>query len=287
MKRLICDKAQTGLGKARLKGFTLIELLVVIAIIAILAAILFPVFARARENARRASCQSNLKQIGLGIMQYTQDYDERMPALVANTNPWYGWVQLTQPYIKSYQLFQCPSESTAGSKDIVQVWANAYYPTRDQGMDQANHTDYWYNKFAGDPPGAYAQGSAISQMQQPSVGILVGELDPTRATPSGGNNVNGMQINAVFPKWTSGAAGESCSTGIVGEVAPGDANCSDDVLLDRSNKAGKRHLEGANYLFADGHVKFQKLSQIYAPGTSYARSGGSPTMRLYDYWANF
>src|SRR5690349_4775228 len=60
-------------------GFTLIELLVVIAIIALLAAILFPVFARARENARRASCQSNLKQIGLGIMQYTQDYDDRLP----------------------------------------------------------------------------------------------------------------------------------------------------------------------------------------------------------------
>src|SRR4028118_1248712 len=96
------------------KGFTLIELLVVIAIIAILAAILFPVFARARENARRASCQSNLKQIGLGVMQYTQDYDELMP------RPWYGtsatdtdpkWVDVIQPYVKSTQLFTCPSDS--------------------------------------------------------------------------------------------------------------------------------------------------------------------------------
>ena len=67
-----------GIKRSHL-GFTLIELLVVIAIIAILAAILFPVFARARENARRASCMSNLKQIGLGLMQYTQDYDEKYP----------------------------------------------------------------------------------------------------------------------------------------------------------------------------------------------------------------
>ncbi|MDH7569634.1 MAG: prepilin-type N-terminal cleavage/methylation domain-containing protein, partial [Armatimonadota bacterium] len=65
--------------RRRERGFTLIELLVVIAIIAILAAILFPVFARARENARRSNCASNLKQIGMGIRQYSQDYDERLP----------------------------------------------------------------------------------------------------------------------------------------------------------------------------------------------------------------
>ena len=105
-------------------AFTLIELLVVIAIIAILAAILFPVFARARENARRSSCQSNLKQIGLGILQYTQDYDESPPTY--NALGVGGWVNLVQPYIKSYQLFQCPSEST----DYTSA---------------ANVTDYAYN----------------------------------------------------------------------------------------------------------------------------------------------
>ena len=96
----------------RRKGFTLIELLVVIAIIAILAAILFPVFARARENARRASCQSNLKQIGLGVLQYTQDYDEKYPLSVtrpAVSADQESWRYTVQPYVKSNQLFDCPS----------------------------------------------------------------------------------------------------------------------------------------------------------------------------------
>ena len=107
------------------KGFTLIELLVVIAIIAILAAILFPVFARARENARRTSCQSNLKQIGLGMLQYSQDYDERtVPLFYAGNGGSQYWSHLTisggydvskgllQPYMKSTQIIDCPSAST-------------------------------------------------------------------------------------------------------------------------------------------------------------------------------
>ena len=91
------------------RAFTLIELLVVIAIIAILAAILFPVFARARENARRASCISNIKQIMLGVMQYTQDYDERVPGSSANNTR--GIYTYLEPYLKSEQIFVCPSES--------------------------------------------------------------------------------------------------------------------------------------------------------------------------------
>ena len=100
------------------RGFTLIELLVVIAIIALLAAILFPVFARARENARKSSCQSNLKQIGMGIMQYVQDADESMPIARSGLNingtevagaPWHAAIF---PYVKSVQLFKCPSFSS-------------------------------------------------------------------------------------------------------------------------------------------------------------------------------
>ena len=97
------------LKSPRLPGFTLIELLVVIAIIAILAAILFPVFGRARENARRASCLSNQKQIGLAMMQYIQDSDDRFMVAEDDADAPYTWFAPLLAYIKSEQLFKCPS----------------------------------------------------------------------------------------------------------------------------------------------------------------------------------
>ena len=121
------------------KGFTLIELLVVIAIIAILAAILFPVFARARENARRSSCQSNLKQLGLGFIQYTQDYDEKLPDTGEISNaPVGSWVPgggvttatpcaaelgALYPYVKSTQIYICPSD-VDGKKKLLSYSMN-------------------------------------------------------------------------------------------------------------------------------------------------------------------
>jgi len=92
----------------RRHGFTLIELLVVIAIIAILAAILFPVFARAREKARQTSCLNNMKQMGTAMMMYMQDYDERF---VYTTDDW-RWYSLLYPYVMNRQIFKCPSMGT-------------------------------------------------------------------------------------------------------------------------------------------------------------------------------
>ncbi|MBW3636538.1 MAG: DUF1559 domain-containing protein, partial [Armatimonadetes bacterium] len=130
------------------KGFTLIELLVVIAIIAILAAILFPVFGRARENARRSSCQSNLKQIGLGMKQYVQDYDEKFPlainkaaadATVEELRT--GWAIQAQPYLKSAQIFQCPSEVNPPGGTDPSVATTSYTA----GYGSRGYSDYWYN----------------------------------------------------------------------------------------------------------------------------------------------
>ncbi len=100
---------------SRPTAFTLIELLVVIAIIGILAAILFPVFARARENARRTSCLSNMKQIGLGTMMYAQDHDEWLPIGARRRIIWGArgtWRSFLQPYVKNTQVFRCPSDDT-------------------------------------------------------------------------------------------------------------------------------------------------------------------------------
>ena len=161
------------------KAFTLIELLVVIAIIAILAAILFPVFARARENARRSSCQSNLKQIGLGVLQYTQDYDETFP-LHNGSSSVTGFFVIMQPYIKSVQIYQCPSETTNPAPNPASI----------------GYTDYAYNVALG-----YASGAPrplpISVLTQSALTVLV--LDE-RTGP-------GDKYSAGYGLSTSGAAG--------------------------------------------------------------------------------
>ncbi len=130
-------------------AFTLIELLVVIAIIAILAAILFPVFARARENARRSSCQSNEKQIGIAQLQYLQDYDEKYMVQDETTTPKYLWFTPLQPYIKSLQVFRCPSATDTQHSSTITDPTNPNYTPSDyvangffaRGTSQAAFSD--------------------------------------------------------------------------------------------------------------------------------------------------
>ena len=124
------------------KGFTLIELLVVIAIIAILAAILFPVFARAREKARQSACQSNLKQIGLALKMYTQDYDETNLRMYFGTGSMaYRWHQAVQPYMKSTDMFRCLT-----SGQLVDPYSGLYmcYGMNSFNFDANPATSFWY-----------------------------------------------------------------------------------------------------------------------------------------------
>lgn len=215
-------------------GFTLIELLVVIAIIAILASILFPVFARARENARRASCTSNVKQIMLGIMQYTQDNDEKFPILYSyNTDDvlehvWYIGIQ---PYVKSAQLFKCPSDSSTTVSHLTDAVISP----------EGFVVSYGANERAFTWP---ALGRVISQATfvAPSLTVMVsdaGLVPDSDGTVHSTSPVRdgGMRLLA---EPTSGIAGNIHLTG-----------------------PSQRHLETGIVGFADGHVKALRPNKWY------------------------
>ena len=229
-------------------AFTLIELLVVIAIIAILAAILFPVFARARENARRSSCQSNLKQIGLGMIQYTQDYDEFYPVAfhrTSGTNNYQsnanetGWAWDVQPYIKSVQVFHCPSVGTE------QVWP----ASATTGQSIVGATDYAYNRNIG------FQAPAVTFPTPPTPSAANGSVNQATLTYVS----NTLMVYHFVPNGTgSSTPGNTC-------VGPTQA-----AQIDSGGVGNCRiHLEGSNYLFADGHVKWYKgTTDIYSVAVS-------------------
>lgn len=241
-------------SKKQRSGFTLIELLVVIAIIAILAAILFPVFGRARENARRSSCASNLKQIGLGVMQYTQDYDERMPSSRMNPGNVDGgggnWQNMVQPYIKSYQLFACPSNT----RNTVLV-------------------EDGYDPNIGPPSKAVASYAAQTEAGGSGPG---GSGAGSNGAAFGPRGVSGPNIS----EFTS-----SSQTIMVvdANTASSDFRSTNGLWNSTNAQAsgGKPalfvgHLSTFNVLFADGHVKSMKPLQ-----TIMTSMGGSGSVNMW------
>lgn len=225
-------------------GFTLIELLVVIAIIAILASILFPVFARARENARRASCQSNLKQIGLGLLQYTQDYDETLPRSFygssgdSNNAGNYKWMDAIFPYVKSEQLFTCPSDSAINKEYL-------YHRKIPDGQTSINYGSYGLN-------GAYG-AAGDNQMPPRSSGLYLVALTSIVVPAS-----------TVWVTDNNNAPGATNPGGSQGFFWPNAAsNPSITATSPRQlQNIVERHLDTTGVLYCDGHVKAMKLDAL-------------------------
>ncbi|MBC8141366.1 MAG: DUF1559 domain-containing protein [Armatimonadetes bacterium] len=247
----------------RNSGFTLIELLVVIAIIAILAAILFPVFASAREKARQTSCLSNLKQMGIAQMQYSQDYDEViLPAWIAGGPSWGGdgwpgqarWTDLVFPYVKSLQVYNCPSDannvpyeySDAATKDGS---GNTYGSVGSSGSYGINSSYYADTTGRATAPGQAVNwgggGSDIvtqADAKKPSGTIIFGECQPY---------ANGASWGTCELTWPNQAAADTAFANI---------NTYNPPSLGPTNPG--RHNKGMNVAFLDGHAKWYRLDQM-------------------------
>ena len=248
------------------RAFTLVELLVVIAIIGILAAILFPVFARARENARRSSCSSNLKQIGLGLMQYLQDNDSTFPVtyydLTLNKflpdGSLGGYTgTAVYPYTKSTQIWICPSQPTA------------YFPRYqiEAGESTDRRMTYAINWYIMSRDAYVARPISEAIIPFPSEIIALGEGGGINSTT--GNTVN------INERWTQTyASGDDCT-----------ASLKSNFDCRRHNGP---HFDGANYLFCDGHVKWLPLTVSAVDTTAnkrrWGRTPGSDNLGMPDFY---
>jgi prepilin-type N-terminal cleavage/methylation domain-containing protein len=239
------------------KGFTLIELLVVIAIIAILAAILFPVFAKVREKARQTSCLSNEKQLGLGFAQYTQDNDETMPY---DTSGGYydeqGWAGQIYPYVKSAGVFVCPDD-----------------PNKHTGYNEISYGMNG-NLMAADPSLIYETqpskpGSVLSGQLAPASTVLLFETQDednvtlTNTVDNGSPTGRGMVDDGNSITQENGNNGQPLSGWNLAVYATGNIGGYQLTTI----PAGSVHTNGANYLCADDHAKFELGNNV---------SGGYP-----------
>lgn len=280
------------------KGFTLIELLVVIAIIAILAAILFPVFAKAREKARQASCLSNEKQIGLGLMMYMQDYDETYPMAyyyqnnATSANGYVHWSGMISPYVKSNNIWVCPSSVNGG-------WAPTCFGTStnhpgnqttlNTSVDnQAPRISYTANEAILPRLKYSALSSSLNVVSEnavtnPAGTIVICEQTDVHArildtSTTGGAAVKSHRpTNAVVLADGSKFNGETYAGAAIYAITKGDADAAVAGAIADGNANSRlsityckydAHSDGANYVYGDGHAKWRKLDQTLSP-TAY------------------
>ena len=214
-----------GVIHRRAAGFTLIELLVVIAIIAILAAILFPVFSRARENARRASCQSNVKQLNLAVTQYLQDYDQTYFIQNTQTATEVTFGFILQPYLKSTQILICPS--TLGTPVDPAAVTSTYSPSN---QNPPPWTVTFPNPGGTTLVGTYGFNSYLEGQSLSDIGTT--------------------NVTAPAPPTSASVDAQFLDAGRFSVSGGGDASI------------GPRHFEGVNVGYVDGHVKYQRLSYV-------------------------